>query len=192
MEVPVAVLLLDPKSTSLNPLISRRYRRNFSKPIKPIRPLRRLSIGLDVRKDHAGRCRFTVIEMKKTSSGSRIGITLLLNVPHLIIGQGDETPVTRPGVIEYLLDQIKLRVHFLWTKAPDVDPSSFGDRSARRSIHSEAGIAIDQEGQQILLLVKPQRFGPALGSTGECTASSRQRIIKSLNEPIPSRCSSTG
>ena len=130
------VLLLDPEhqppqSLDLTPIHEELQQTQETDP-----PVETLEQWVNVRKDHADRCGFILVIDEKNQVRIREGHYILLNVPHLIVAQGDETPVAGPGVIVYLPDQGKLGVLFFWTKAPDVDPFFAGIRSARRSIHS--------------------------------------------------------
>src|SRR4030067_920860 len=122
-------------------------------------PVETLEQWVDVGKDYADRRWFVLVIDEESQVGIREGHHALLNVPHLPITQGDETPVGGPGVIVDLLDPGKLGVLLLGTKGPDVDAFFPGDASSH-TIHPlvKPVIAIDQEGEQVLLFGETDRF----------------------------------
>jgi hypothetical protein len=97
--------------------------------------------------------------MKKDQVRIREFHHVLLNVPHLIIAQGDETPVTGPGVIVNLPDQRNSASWFFGTEGPDVDPFFLSDPFSK-TIHplGKPVRDFDQESQQVLLFGETARF----------------------------------
>src|SRR5208283_4837323 len=150
-EAQLPELLLDPEhqqpqSVDLPPIHEELKQTQETDP-----PVEALEHWVNVRKDHAARCGFILIIDEENHVRIREFHYIFLDVPHLIVAQGDETPVTRPGVIIYLPDQIKLRVKILWVRTPDMNTSFLGCPFSK-TIHPPRKLvsAIYQESQQVL------------------------------------------
>src|SRR4030043_2123422 len=158
-ESQLSVLLLDPEhqqpqSVDLPPIHEELQQTHQTDP-----PVETLEQWVNVRKDHAERCGFILIIDEENHVRIQEFHYVLLNVPHLIITQGDETPITRPGGIIYLPDQSKLRVRILWTREPDVNTSFLSDPFSKM-IHplGKPVSAIYQKGGQALFFGEAARF----------------------------------
>src|SRR5208337_1199089 len=84
-------------------------------------PVETLEQWVDVGEDYTDRRWFVLVIDEESQVGIREGHHALLNVLHLLIAKGNETPVSGPGVIVDLLDEGKLGVLILGTKGPDAD-----------------------------------------------------------------------
>src|SRR4030042_5593520 len=122
-------------------------------------PVETLEQWVDVGKDYADRRWFVLVIDEESQVGIREGHHALMNLQPLPLAQGDDTPVGGPGVIVDLLDPGNLGVLILETKSPDVDAFFPGDPSSQ-TIHplGKPVIAIDQEGDQVVLLGETDRF----------------------------------
>src|SRR4030067_1109834 len=114
---------------------------------------------VDVGEDYADRRWFVLVIDEESQVGIREGHHALLNVPHLPIAQGDETPVGGPGVIVDLLDPGKLGVLLLGTKRPDVD-AFFPGYPSSQTIHplGKQVTAPGQTGEKGFLFGKTDHF----------------------------------
>src|SRR4030043_1213818 len=182
-ESQLSVLLLDPEhqqaqSVDLTPIHEELQQTHQTDP-----PVETLEQWTNVRKDHAERCGFILIIDEENHVRIQEFHYVLLNVPHLLIAQGNETPVTRPGGIIYLPDQSKLRVCILWTREPDVNTSFLGDPFSK-TIHplGKPVIAIYQESQQVLFFGEAVRFDQLWVVRRVVGHHQGRRIIESLNE----------
>src|SRR4030043_1331815 len=182
-ESQLSVLLLDPEHQQPQSVDLPPIHEELQQTHQTDAPVETLEQRVNVRKDHAGRCGVILIIDEENHVRIREFHHVLLNVPHLIIAQGDETPVTSPGYIVYLLDQSKLRVRILWTRGPDVNTSFLGDPFSK-TIHplGKPVIAIYQESQQVLFFGEAARFYQPWVVRRVVGHHPGRRKIESLNE----------
>ena len=146
-------------------------------------PVETLEQRIDVGKDDADRRGFVLVIDEESQVGIREGHHALLHVPHLLIAQGNEAPVGGPGIIVDILDPGKLGIRILETKGADLN-AFFSGYPSRQTIHplGKPGIALNQEGDQVLLFGETARLGQSGVVWRIVSHHQRGRIIEALDE----------
>ena len=90
----MAILLLDPEHQQPQSLDFPPINERLEQPDQADPAVEAFEQRVDVRKDHADRRRFIIIIDEEHQSRVGKGLHIFLNFPHLVFGQGDETPVT--------------------------------------------------------------------------------------------------